>query len=418
MAWLILVVLLAMSAAVSGSETALFSVGRGVLAEFRRSKNPLKRRTARLMERPRRVLLTLLLANVVINTSIFALAFIAAERAGELHPVLRPIASVALLFSVIIFGDMLSKAVALANANRWAPFAGALASLLEIVVGPVVAVLSAAVVDPITRLLAPARPASDSLTREELEALLQQSARDGIIDSRENEMLLGAVALGDTSVREVMTPRVDLQSIPASSDPETAREIAKSARRRSLLVHGANLDDIRGVVLARDLWLKPHAPLHTLVRPVHYVPEQINLVQLTRHFRERRIESAVVVDEYGGTAGVVSLVDVAKRIVGDVPDDGLSRSVDVEELDDNTYRVPGDLSVRLWASRFGVHEIDPHIDTVAGLVLSRLGRVPRPGDAVSIGNVKLLVETIRRRRIATVLLKREAGQAAKQEITA
>lgn len=415
MVWLLLGLLLVASAMISGSETALFALSRGTLAEFRHSPSPLKRSAAFLMERPREALLTVLLANVVVNTAIFALAFIAAERLGDYHAGLRAGASAGVLLSVILFAELMPKAVALANPRRWAPPAGALVSVLQWILGPIISVLGALIVNPLTRLLAPSRRGTEALNRDELESLLQLSARDGVIDSRENQMLLSAVALAETRVREVMTPRVDLKSIPLSAEPATARRIAREARRRSLLVHGADLDDIRGIVQTRDLFLEPLVPLSKLIRPVHYVPEQVNLVQLTRHFRQKKLDSAVVVDEYGGTAGVVSLVDVARHIVGDLPEEGATRSVEIEELEDGSFRVSGDLSVRLWASRFGVQEIDGHIDTVAGLILSRLGHMPRSGDGVTIGNLRLTVESVERRRIASVLLRRDAAEPAKAE---
>ncbi len=409
MTWLVLLLLLTASAAISGSETTLFSLNRSTLAEFAKSPSALKRCAALLMEQPRRTLLTILLANVVVNTAIFTVAYMALEFLDRWHSGLQAVGGILAPVGVIACGDMLPKSVALANPLRWAPLAAAVVSALRFALSPIVLVLGV-LVDALLRLLAPAPSTAYTLTRDELQSLLQLSARDGIIDSRENEMLLGAVALAQTSVREVMTPRVDIRSIAATADSTTARLMAQTSRRRTLLVHGTDLDDIRGLVHSRDLFLNPHARLLALVRPVHYVPEQVNLVQLVRHFRQKRIESAVVVDEYGGTAGVVSAVDVAKRIVGDLPEGGISRLVAVEALDDNTYRLPGDLSVRLWATRFGVGEIDGHIDTVAGLILSRLGRMPRPGDRVHFGNLMLTVESMDRRRIATVLLQRQSQE--------
>ena len=179
---------------------------------------------------------------------------------------------------------------------------------------------------------------------------------------------------------------------------------------------GRDLDDIHGVVYARDVYLHPRAPLKTLVKPVHFVPEQINLVQLIRYFRSEKVEFAIVVDEYGGTAGLVSMEDVGEWIVGDLPDpDAVRPTPTTERLDENSYRVSGDLSVRLWADQFAVGEVERHIDTVGGLVLAKLGRLPHVGDTVRVGNLTLKVEAMDRHRIEHVLLQRSEEKVSTGE---
>jgi putative hemolysin len=398
---------LAVSAAISGSETALFSLNRRALEAFRTSARATHQRVHRIMEHPRRCLLTLLLANTAVNTAIFTVAFVAMEALRDNHPVAFAAAGVGFLLILIIVAEMLPKALALTNVQRLAPIAASIVSALEVVLGPIRWFLAFFLVDPMMRLLAPAGHHDDAVSPEELTQILEQSAQDGVIDKKENEMLMGAVALSTASVREVMTPRVDLQAIPLPSDPATARRLAAAAGRRILVAHARDLDDVKGIIPARDVFLNPTTPVRSLVRPVHFVPEQVNLIQLIRYFREKKIQYAVVVDEYGGTAGFVSLTDVAKRVIGEVSDEPGARPMTVETIDDHTYRLPGDFSVRLWANRFGVREIDGHIDTLAGLVLSKLGRLPRPGDTVRIRNLTLTVEAMEKRRVASVILHRD-----------
>jgi CBS domain containing-hemolysin-like protein len=209
-----------------------------------------------------------------------------------------------------------------------------------------------------------------------------------------------------------MTPRVDIRYVPLGSDRANVLQAFRRGDRRRLLVCGRDLDDIRGVIHRRDLFTRPRDPIKSLIRRTPFVPEQINLVQLLRHFRAERITMAVVVDEYGGTVGLVTVQDVVQWIVGDLPDtEGQRRSAAAERLDDVTYRLPGHAGVRDWAGRFGVREIDRNVDTVAGLILSKLGRVPKPGDAVYIRNLSLTVESVKQRRIDRVLLRLDASAA-------
>jgi len=303
------------------------------------------------------------------------------------------------------------KAVALGSARRLAPSAAGMIWALQTVIAPLQWLLSNLLVDPITRLVAPNSPLPDMVDSSELQLLVEHSAREGHINSTENEMLQAIVELGEASVREVMTPRVDIEFIRAGDHPRNAYQTVKQSRRRILPFCRRDLDDVQGVVYSRDALLTAGAVIHSLVRPVHFVPEQINLAQLVRHFRDERNHFAIVVDEYGGTAGLVTVDDVVEWIVGSLPDSEAPRTAPLSErIDPDTYRLDGDLSVREWAERFAVDGIDQHIDTIGGLILSKLGRLPREGDSVRIRNLTLTVEVMQKRRIARVLLRRSSNE--------
>ena len=191
--------------------------------------------------------------------------------------------------------------------------------------------------------------------------------------------------------------------------------IAKSSLRR-LLLFGRDLDDIRGVLYARDVYLDPTVSIKTLARRVHFVPERVNLMQLLNHFREANIHLAVVVDEFGGTSGLVTIEDVVEWIVGELPDTEAPRSnTPFTRIDQNTYQLSGDLSVRVWADRFGVTEIDRRVDTVGGLILAGLGRLPRVGDVVQLRNLTLTVDSMQGRRIDRVRLHRRGNAVGETE---
>jgi putative hemolysin len=414
MIWLVLVLLLVCSGMASGSETALFGLHRAALLQFRSAGGVLKRQVYRLMLRPRRVLMTVLIANTGVNVAIFAVSYIALERVEHNYPALAALGGVAVLLAVVLFGEILPKAVALAAARRLSPFAGGLIAMLELVLGPVQWVLATFLVNPLTRLLAPT-PQDDAVTTDELQLLVEQSARQGVISSRENEMLQAVVALGDASVREVMTPRVDIQAIRIDDPRETLLETMRSAHTSKLPIYGRDLDDIKGLIYRRDLFLKPDASTQSLIKPVDYVPEQSKLVQLIRHFRAKGIGFAIVVDEYGGTTGLVSIEDVLERIVGDISEyDAPKGEQTTERIDENTYLLPGDLSLRVWASQFGVTRVDRRVDTLGGLVVARLGRFPVKGDSIRIRNLTLTVDAVSNRRVERLLLHRDTGTTASE----
>ncbi|MHC4608712.1 MAG: hemolysin family protein, partial [Planctomycetota bacterium] len=253
---------------------------------------------------------------------------------------------------------------------------------------------------------------------DELRALVEMSAHRGVIDSAENRMLQEIVALPQINVRAIMTPRVDVVAVPLAARAQQMRERMLQARLTKLPVYGRDLDDVRGLIYARDLYLQKDVAPSQLIRPVNFVPEQINLVQLIEHFRNSRSQLAVVVDEFGGMAGLVALEDVLEQIVGDLGSPQETTEPATEAIDENTYRLAGDLSIHDWAQQFGIVSLASRtplasrVQTVAGLVLAELGRWPREGDSVRIRNLTLTVERLAGRRIDRILLRRGHGAVA------
>lgn len=408
MIWLLLVFLLICSGAVSASETALFALNRRSLQDFRRSPVLMRRRVGVLMAQPRGVLMTVLIANTAVNVSIFAISFVVLRNLRSTHPALAAAGGVCVLLAVILLGEMVPKSIALSGAQRLAPPAAVLIDVLRIVLAPLRFFLRTFLVDPLIRLMAPtSRPGE--VTTDELRQLVDHSAQDGVINLQENTMLQAAVTLRDIRVREIMTPRVDIESICMDDSRAATLGALRSSHRRKLPVHGRNLDDIRGILYTRDLLTHTNTPVASLWRPVYYVPEQINLLQLIQILRVKNIQLAIAVDEFGGTAGLVTMEDIVETIVGDLPDPNATRPTPVaERIDRNAYRVSGDLSVREWADRFGVREVDHRVNTVGGLVLAKIGRLPRVGDTIRIRNLSLTVEKMDRHRIESVILRRDA----------
>ncbi|MCO6436368.1 MAG: HlyC/CorC family transporter [Phycisphaerae bacterium] len=411
MIWFWLVLLLVCSAAVSGSETALFGLNRESRHAFARSASTARRLAAHLMEQPQRLLMTVLLANNLVNVAIFALSYIAIQHQHGDSPIVSLALSAAVLISLIAFGEIVPKTLAISNPRLYAPIAAVFIGTLRTALAPPVWVLRVWVVAPLVRLLGPTSLHAGPVTSEELRMLVEQSAHEGVIDTREHDLLQAAVAAGGIKVREVMTPRVDIKAAYIGSTRRQLLEQARAGSRRRLPVYGRDLDDIRGVLFVRDLFLDERMPLRQIIRPLPFVPEQATLLQVVRYFRELKADFAVVVDEYGGTSGLCSLGDISEWIVGEIPDEGAEPSVpEFEQVDAETYRIPGNLSARLWASRFAVG-LEEQFDTVAGLVLAELGRMPREGDCVRLGNLSLTVEKMRRRRIERLLLRLSDGNS-------
>ena len=406
-----LAILLACSGVCSGAETALFSLDRLALRELARSGGRFHGRVAHLMKRPRRVLMTILISNTAINVAVFATSFPLLKQLEQTSSALAAAGGLGVLGAVVLFGEVLPKIIALSRPRILSPFAAVIVSVLQIAFAPVLWLLASLVVQPLSRLLS--GPAvSDEVTVEELKLLVEHSARGEVISSRENQMLRAVVSLGAVTVQHVMTPRVDIESVSVEDDREKMIRAFRETGRRRLPVRTHDLDHIVGWLLVRDLILNPGMDIAKLIRPTYYVPEHVDLVQLLRCFRTEGVHVAIVVDEYGGTTGLVSMQDLLQRIVGDLREyEAVSPASRVEVIDENTYRLPGSLSADLWADRFDVGEIDRGINTIGGLIWARLGRLPVKGDRVRIRNLTLAVDSMDNRRIRTVILHRESGAA-------
>jgi CBS domain containing-hemolysin-like protein len=181
-------------------------------------------------------------------------------------------------------------------------------------------------------------------------------------------------------------------------------------------VFDGGIDNVIGLVYARDLLLNPHVELARIIRPVRFVPEIVTLTQLITFFRETQTQLAIAVDEAGGVTGLVTIEDVAEQIVGElsVPEQDRTRAM-WERLDERRYRVSGQLAIREWADQFGARSLDDRVTTLAGLVLARLGRAPVVGDRIAMGNLVLTVESLHRRRIEWLLLELFNGRTVPPE---
>jgi CBS domain containing-hemolysin-like protein len=249
-------------------------------------------------------------------------------------------------------------------------------------------------------------PAEHDLSTDELRALLELSRRHGVINPTEDTFLRAAIALNSLRIRDVMVPRVELRAYDVNASPSGLRDLMRSTRLKRIPVYDGAIDNIVGLVYAKVLFLEPDKKLRDLLMPVRFVPEMISCEQLLEHFRKTRTQLAIVVDEYGGVAGLVTLEDVLEEIVGDIHDpEEKPGEPEILQLSPTEYEVSGMLGVRFWAETFGLPRLVDRVSTVGGLVAARLGRTARAGDAVRFGNLELRVAQVDRRRVKRVRLR-------------
>ena len=406
---LLMPLLLAGSAFFSASETALFSLTRAQRYRLGHG-GALGKLVNSLMARPRRVLNIVLLGNLLVNTAYAAISAVLVLdlRHRHLPPYQAGLLSLVPLVTLILVAEIAPKTLALAIGEKMAPLASTPLAVIGKIVGPLLWVMDKVFVSPLTRLIAP-RAAVHHLSADELAAMLDVSARRGVINLEVNTLLQEIVSLTDIKARDIMVPRVDMLALEVASDPAGVADLFRKTRLRRLPVYDGDLDHILGVVHAKRFLLNPGKPLRELAVKVPFVPEAANVERVLLQFRVTRTQVAIVVDEYGGTAGLVTLEDVLEEIVGDIPDPHTSGRNLVERIGQREYMLDGDLGIHEWADVFQTELARGRISTVGGFVASMLGRLPKTGDTVIHRNLKFTVESMRGRRIEKLRLELMEG---------
>jgi putative hemolysin len=257
------------------------------------------------------------------------------------------------------------------------------------------------------------REDEDGVTEDEIEAFIDVGTKEGILDPGEEELIMGVIDFGDTLVRSVVTPRIDIVCASVDGDMDELAELFLSSKHSRIPIYQESVDHIVGVLHIRDLLRgqRSTSPIAVkdLAMPPYFVPETKPLNELLREFQKQRQQIAIVVDEYGGTAGIVTIEDLLEEIVGEIEDEHDDAAPIQEALPNGSWRIDGRESLELLDELFDVDIEEEPYETVGGLIFGRLGSVPRPGEAVESHGLKLVVERIDGRRIRSVLVEKLAA---------
>lgn len=398
-----ILILMGLSGMISASETALFALTRKHLAELNASGRFGASTVIQLREQPQGLLSTILLSNTAVNILLYSMLGVTTVRLAQGSPLWSAVLGVGGFVVAVFCAEIIPKQVALALAAGLAPVVAVPLKGLLVATKPIRWLLENLFVEPLTRLLTGTSGRSTAVTPEELQELVRICQNEGLIDDRENVIIHHVVELSDMRVSALMVPRVDFVAFSLSDGRARLAEQFKSSRLLHIPVYEGGIDNVVGVIHARDFFLHPERPLRELVRPVHFIPEQAQVEALLAHFRRTGTKLAIVVDEYGGLAGVVAMEDVVECIVGDlaVPDEPLE-GPPVVRISDTVFLVDAGLNVDGFRRAFELPLEDTRIDTVGGLLAEQLGRLPAHGDEVRIGHAVIRVVSIRKRRVIRV----------------
>jgi putative hemolysin len=333
-----------------------------------------------------------------------------------------------LTFFHVVIGELVPKGLALGHAEGTALWVSAPVRAFFTLFAPLVWVLRKAT-DAILHVLGLESPGAerDPLSEAELRMLLSRSSEQGEIEHEEQQMIDKVFVFGDKEAADVMVPRPEVVAVSLSMPPEQALKAVLESPYTRYPVYRESIDDIVGVLHVRDLFMAVHdrsiadVHLEEIVRPAYVVPETKDLASLLQEFRKTNNHFAIVVDEYGGTAGICTLEDLLEEIVGEIEDEFDVPEEQIEQVDEDNYRIDGMFPIDEFNSRFGTDLPDEDFHTLGGFVFGQLGRAPEPGDDVTYDGMRfdvLEVEGNRIEKLAVEFSERPQPRRGGEELRA
>jgi putative hemolysin len=320
---------------------------------------------------------------------------------------------VVITYLSLVIGELVPKRLALRNAEAMAVRVAPGLQLLARITGPVVNVLNAST-EWVLRVLGAGSPIPPRVTEDEVRLLLAEATQQGVFEPREEEIVDQVFRLADRRVGALITPRTEMVWLDVNSPTELLRaQIIESGRSRLPVANG-QLDHVLGVVLAKDLLAQAlegrPLDLRAIVRPALFVPESMPALTLVERFKQTHHKLAVVIDEYGGVEGIVTVDDVLAAIVGDIPEPDEQLGAGAVQRDDGSWLIDGLFSVDDFLELFDIAalptDMDGYYQTVGGFVMARLGQVPVPGDHFDWQSLRFEVVDMDDRRVDKVLVTR------------
>jgi CBS domain containing-hemolysin-like protein len=318
------------------------------------------------------------------------------------------VASVTAIF--LIFGEVSPKVYAVRHPERFSRLAARPMRVVSILLSPITAVLTL-----LTRTvseLAGKGTTSLSVTEEELKTMVDIGGEEGTLDLEEQKMIHSIFEFGETEVREVMIPRIDMVCVENGTNRDEVLRLITSASHTRLPIYEENVDNIRGILHAKDLLKVMNAASETIdllsiARKPYFVPESKKIDDLLRELQKEKTHMAIVVDEYGGTAGLVTLEDLLEEIVGEIQDE-----FDVEEplfsrTDSQTVTVDAKMNIYDLNELLEADLPTDGFETLGGFILSLAGKVPNKGDEMEYGNLRFIVEEVSKQRISKVTIQKK-----------
>ncbi|MFH7003842.1 gliding motility-associated protein GldE [Flavobacterium bizetiae] len=401
-------ILLFLSAIVSGAEVALFSLSQKDIDETLHENNPRGKIISNLLDKPKKLLATLLVANNFFNIGVVILFSFIGQNifANVSSPVFKFILEIVLVtFLILLFGEVLPKVYASRNNIKFAKRVAYPIAILDTLLSPISLPMRSVTLYLHNKL----GKQKNSFSINQLSQALELTDSEGT-SSEEQKILEGIVSFGNTDTKQVMSPRIDIFALEISEPFSVIcpKIIEKGFSR--IPVYRDNIDQIEGVLFVKDLL--PHIDKEefdwsSLIREAFFVPENKKLDNLLKDFQSLKSHLAIVVDEYGGTSGLVSLEDVIEEIVGDISDEFDDENLNFSQIDEKNFLFEGKINMKDFYRIVDVNEdvFESHkgeAETLAGFILEILGNFPKKDQKVAFDNCVFTIETVDKKRVKQI----------------
>lgn len=399
---IIIVVLVLLSAFFSAAETAFTSANRIRLKNMHEEGSKGAGYALKVIDKYDKCLTTILIGNNIVNIGTSSLAtLLCVQLFADKGPV---IATAATTVIVLIFGEITPKTIAKGNAEAMSIFFSRILWGLMFIMTPI-SVVFLLIQKAATRLFN--KKSEVSVTEQELMHIIDEIEDEGVLEAQESTLVRNALEFDETTAEQIMQPRVNVVGADIYDSNESIMELFKSEAYTRLPVYEKSLDHIVGVICYRDFTQKmmenPDFHLSEIISDIMYIPSLMHISELLKRMQKEKEHIAVVVDQYGGTAGIVTMEDVLEELVGEIWDENDEVSTPVKFISENTFIVSGEVSKvdfnRYFESQESDYEINGDFNTVGGWVLELFGRIPAPGDKIETDEFTITVQSLNERRI-------------------
>jgi putative hemolysin len=408
-------VLVIMSAFFSGSETAFFSIHRIRLRAMREEPGVAGRLVASMMDRPGQLLATILIGNEIVNVLIAVLLGTRTEDlltkwGGLPEPAGYALAVLLCTAFLVFFGEVTPKVIAVRMDERFARTVAIPLRFFDKTLAPIRDGFLK-LTDGLFKLTRfHELRAAPFITDDEFKSVLTDGEAQGVIEEDERQMIQGILEFSDATLREILVPRPDVIALPEDASVADALAVAREHDFSRFPVYEDDLDHVSGLLVIKDLLPSfskgdLERKVGGLKRPPHFVPEVMTVHQFVRDAQRHRTHLAIVVDEYGGTSGIVTLEDAVEQVVGDIMDEDEVETLAYRVLGPNTYEVEGGLSLDEFNELVHANLEDEEHETVAGFLMNQIEKVPEPGDEIECDGIRFTVQACEGRRVSTLRIQ-------------
>ncbi|NFO13426.1 HlyC/CorC family transporter [Clostridium botulinum] len=399
-----LVILLMLSGFFSMSETALMSLNKIRLRHMVEEGVPGAKLVEKLTEDPNKLLGAILIGNNIVNIAASGLATMLATN--MFGPTGVGIATGVMTVLVLIFGEITPKSIAKQKAESVALKVGKPIRLTVIIFKPFVYIFTAISSFFIKILGGDPKASEPFITEEELKTMVGVSEEEGVLENVEKEMIFNVFDFADLQVKDVMVQRVDVSALDSEATYDDVLKLIKEEQFSRIPIYNQTIDDIIGILNVKDLLMlenpRENFKMEKYIREPYYTFEFKKIVELFKEMKKERNHIAVVLDEYGGTVGIITIEDLIEEIVGDIEDEYDDANTSIEVIKDNEYIVDGNVRLHDIGDLIGIDMESDEFDSVGGLIIGELGRMPEEKEEIECDSMKFIVENIDKNRIKKV----------------